>query len=98
MEKTQDTSPWYLYILRINNGSLYTGITTNVERRITEHQQGGKKAAKYLRGKGPIEKIFSQKIGSRSEALQIERAVKKLSKAEKESIVQGNGDLTALLR
>ena len=44
---------WYLYLIRIHNGSLYTGITTDVDRRFAEHVAGGKKAAKYFRGKGP---------------------------------------------
>ena len=77
---------WYLYIIRTNQGHLYTGITQDVARRFLEHKEGGKKAAKYLRGKGPLKLVFQQKIGSHSSALKAERALKKLPKQQKESL------------
>ena len=79
-------SEWTLYLICTKNGELYTGITQDVERRFTEHVAGGKKAAKYLKGRGPLKLVFQQKIGSRSEALKAEAAVKKMPKAEKEKI------------
>jgi putative endonuclease len=78
---------WTLYMIRTQNGALYTGITQDVERRFAEHSDGGRKAAKYLRGRGPLKLVFQQKIGSRSEALKAEAAVKKMSKPEKEEMV-----------
>jgi putative endonuclease len=78
---------WTLYIIRTQNGALYTGITQDVERRYAEHSDGGRKAAKYLRGRGPLKLVFQQKIGTRSEALKAEAAVKKMSKPEKEGMV-----------
>ncbi|HKJ82861.1 MAG TPA: GIY-YIG nuclease family protein [Mariprofundaceae bacterium] len=78
-------STWFLYLIRCRDGSLYTGITTDVARRIAEHESG--KGAKYLRGKGPLTLVHQQKIGSRSEALAAEAAVKKLSRAEKEAMI-----------
>ena len=74
-------------MIRTKNGALYTGITQDVERRFAEHVAGGKKGAKYLRGRGPLNLVFRQKIGSRSEALKAEAAVKNMSKGEKEEMV-----------
>jgi len=82
-------SDWYLYLIRVKGGSLYTGIATDVERRFSEHVAGGRKGAKYLRGRGPLQLVFRQKIGSRSQALKAEAAVKKMPKTEKENLVRG---------
>jgi putative endonuclease len=76
---------WSLYLVRCKGGHLYTGIATDVERRFAKHQSG--KGAKYLRGKNPLELVFQQKIGSRSEALKIEALIKKWPKADKEKII-----------
>lgn len=81
-------SIWYLYIVRCNDGSLYTGITTDVERRIIEHQEQGKLCAKYLRGKSPIKLVYSKKIGSKSSAAKLEAQIKGWSKAEKERFIK----------
>jgi putative endonuclease len=78
---------WHLYMIRTKNGELYTGITQDVERRFTEHVAGGKKGAKYLRGRGPLQLVFQQKIGTRSQASKAEAAVKKMPKVEKEGMV-----------
>jgi len=83
-------SQWTLYLIRLKNGDLYTGITTDIERRFAEHQAGGKKAARYLRGKGPLQLVYKRHIGSRSAALQAEAAVKKLPKPAKEQLVAGS--------
>ncbi len=74
-------------MIRLANGSLYTGIAENVGRRFEEHREGGRKAAKALRGKGPLALVYRQAVGTRSEALKAEAAVKKLTKQEKENIV-----------
>ncbi|WP_223292962.1 MULTISPECIES: GIY-YIG nuclease family protein [Shewanella] len=76
-------SNWKLYMIRCNNGHLYTGVTTDIERRFKEHQAGGVKAAKYLRGKGPLSLAYSEDMGNRSEALKREIAVKKLTRKQK---------------
>ncbi len=80
-------SDWYLYLIRVKKGHLYTGIAKDIEARFAEHVADGKKCAKYLRGKGPLKLLFSQKIGSRSLALKAEAAVKKMSKGKKEEMV-----------
>jgi len=82
-QQAQDKT-WYLYMVRCPNGALYTGITTDVQRRFCEHQAG--KGAKYLRGKSPLTLAYQQDIGSHSDALKAEHAMKKRAKAEKESI------------
>ncbi len=76
-------------MIRLANGSLYTGIAENVERRFEEHRENGRKAAKALRGKGPLALVYRRAVGTRSEALKAEAAVKKLTKQEKENIVLG---------
>ena len=77
---------WWLYIIRTQKGHLYTGITTNVERRFLEHQQG-KIGAKYLRSKGPLTLVYQAEIGGRSLTAKVEYAIKALSKSRKEAIV-----------
>ncbi|AHG20911.1 hypothetical protein Z042_15860 [Chania multitudinisentens RB-25] len=76
---------WHLYMLRMPGGMLYTGITTDVARRIAQHQTG--KGAKALRGKGELELVFHCQIGDRSTALKLEYQVKQLSKKQKENLV-----------
>ena len=76
---------WFLYLIRCKSGQLYTGITTDVERRFAEHESG--KGAKFLRGKSPLQLVYQKKVGSRSEALKAELMVKKLSKADKEELI-----------
>lgn len=78
-------SVWSVYLIRCSGGQLYTGITTDVERRLSEHKSG--KGAKFLRGKAPLELAFAQPVGSRSAALKTEAAIKKLSKAAKEALI-----------
>ena len=79
---------WHLYLVRCRDGSLYTGITTNVARRFAEHQENSGAGAKYLRGRGPLVLVFQKKLGSRSLALGVESRVKKLPKARKEELVR----------
>lgn len=77
---------WYLYILRCGDGSLYTGITTDVPRRLEVHRQG--KGAKYTRGRSPLTLCYQEECGTHSEALKRELAVKALTRAEKEALIQ----------
>lgn len=76
---------WYIYLIRCNNNSLYTGITTDVERRFNEHCLG--KGAKYLRGKGPLKLVLQNEVGSKSEAAKLEYYIKKLPKLKKEELL-----------
>ena len=76
-------------MIRCKNGRLYTGITTDVERRFAEHSSNDKKGAKCLRGKAPLTLVMKKKIGSKGMALKMEAQVKKLSKIKKEMFVDG---------
>ncbi len=86
---------WSLYLVRCGDGSLYTGIATDVARRFAEHQSG--KGARYLRGRGPLELVYRHPVGNRSEALQLEHRVKRLSKQQKEHLVQRPTSLATVL-
>jgi predicted GIY-YIG superfamily endonuclease len=77
---------WYLYILRCGDGTLYTGITTDVEARLAQHRCG--KGAKYTRGRGPLELVYSEECGTHSDALKRELAIKSLSREEKQNLIQ----------
>lgn len=79
---------WSLYMIRTRDGSLYTGIATDVARRFEEHKTHPSKGARYLRGRSPLSLVFKKQIGSRSLALKAEGRIKKLSKEEKEKIVR----------
>ncbi|MCL1140526.1 GIY-YIG nuclease family protein [Shewanella pneumatophori] len=78
---------WFLYMVRCANGQLYTGITTDVTRRFSEHQSGSAKSAKFLRGKGPLSLVYSETVGSHSDALKREIALKKWPRAKKLALI-----------
>lgn len=88
---------WHIYILRTAAGSLYTGITTDVARRVEEHA-GGMKGAKSLRGKGPLELVYQCQAADRSEASRLEARIKKLPRRDKERLVAGNQEVLAKIR
>ena len=77
---------WKLYILRCGDGTLYTGITTDVEKRLEAHRTG--KGAKYTRGRSPLELVYQEACGDHSAALKRELEIKKLSRDEKEKLIQ----------
>jgi len=72
-------------MLRCGDGSIYTGIATDVPRRISEHRQGSR-GAKYLRGRGPLELVYQRSIGDRGIATKIEYRLKQLPRHEKENL------------
>lgn len=77
---------WKLYILRCGDGSLYTGITVDVQARLLQHQQGI--GAKYTRGRGPLELVFEEECEDHSVALKREHQIKRLTRAEKLLLIQ----------
>jgi putative endonuclease len=89
---------WSLYLVRCRDGSLYTGIATDVERRLAEHRQSHGPGSKYLRGRGPLELVFHKEIGNRSLALRLENKVKKLPRAKKEDLVISGEYIELLLK
>jgi putative endonuclease len=78
---------WSVYIVRCRDGSLYTGIATDVRRRIAEHARDRGRGAKFLRGRGPLLLVFQRAIGTRGLALRVESAIKKVPKARKEELI-----------
>lgn len=88
---------WYLYILRCTDGSLYTGITTDIDRRFAEHKRGGVKGAKSLRGRRPVDIVYSRQLPSRQEALRLEAGIKRLVKYKKERLIAGDRELMEAL-
>ena len=79
---------WQVYIIRCSDDSLYTGITLDVERRLTEH--GGARGAKYFRGKRPRQLVYLEGGHTRSSACQREAAIKKLTRAAKLRLIDGH--------
>ena len=75
------TSVWHIYLLECEDGTLYTGITTDVDRRFAEHLNG--KGARYTRSHPPRRLLASATVGGRSDALKAELALKALPRAEK---------------
>lgn len=72
---------WHLYILRCGDGTLYTGITTDVEKRLEAHRSG--RGAKYTRSRGPLELVYREECGTHGDALRRELQVKKLKRNQK---------------
>lgn len=77
---------WYVYILRCGDGTLYTGITTDVQRRLQMHRSG--KGAKYTRGRQPLELVYREACEDHSQALKREWQIKQLPRAEKEKLIK----------
>ncbi|HHH48627.1 MAG TPA: GIY-YIG nuclease family protein [Gammaproteobacteria bacterium] len=80
-------TPWYVYILRCADGSLYTGVATDLERRLAEHNGSGKLGARYTRARRPVTLVYSEPAESRAAACRREAAIKKLRRVEKERLV-----------
>ena len=78
---------WTVYILECGDGTLYTGITTDVENRLEQHRSG--KGAKYTRGRGPLELVYREACGTHSDALKREYQIKQLSRQEKQLLIEG---------
>lgn len=76
---------WFVYMLRCGDGTLYTGVTDNVERRLAAHRVG--KGAKYTRGRGPLKLVYQEQVPDKSAALRREYQIKQLPKQEKEGLI-----------
>jgi putative endonuclease len=79
------TPAWWVYLLRCGDGTLYCGIALDVAARLKQHQAG--RGAKYTRGRGPLELAYQEACGSKAEALRRERALKRLRRVAKESLI-----------
>lgn len=83
--------PWTVYLARCRDGSLYTGITTNPDRRLAEHNSGSGGA--YTRSRLPLAMVYTEVVADRSSALRRELAIKRLSREEKEALADPAGTL-----
>lgn len=79
---------WTVYILECGDGTLYTGITDDLERRLKAHSRG--KGAKYTRGRGPLKLRYREELADKGAALKRECAIKRLRKSEKIALFRGN--------
>jgi putative endonuclease len=81
-----DMSDWTVYMLRCSDNSLYTGITTDIERRIREHNGSGR-GARYTRGRQPVSLAWMESVASRSEACRREHQVRNLNRLKKQALM-----------
>ena len=86
-KQTTDLKPWFVYILRCADNTLYTGVTTDISRRLNQHNGKIKNGAKYTRHRQPVELVYQETSDSRSEACKREYAIKDLSKPQKEILI-----------
>ena len=77
---------WFVYMLRCADGSLYTGYTDDVQRRLATHQSG--KGAKYTRSRLPVELVYHECFATKEEAMSREYAIKRLTRREKEQLLK----------
>lgn len=82
-----DLPAWHLYVVRCRDGTLYTGIATDVERRLREHAGG--RGARFLRGRGPLELVYRHPAGDQGRALRLEQRVKRLPRRQKLLLIAG---------
>lgn len=76
----------YTYILECSDGSFYTGWTNDIEKRVTDHNEG--RGAKYTRGRTPVELVYYETFQTKEEAMKREYAIKHLSKTQKEKLIK----------
>ena len=79
-------SSWFVYMVRCSDNSLYTGITTDLARRLDEHNNK-KTAAAYTRSRRPVTMVYNEKCKSRSEATRREAMIRKLGRPGKEKLI-----------
>ncbi len=89
-EAETDVPKWYVYIIRASDDSLYTGVTTNVERRFAEHGHPDKRA-RYFRGRKPLQVVYTERLENRSSAQRREAEIKKLTRKRKLELVYEYG-------
>lgn len=80
---------WYVYLLRCADGSLYAGITTDLDRRLAQHNAGTGTGAKYTRARRPVSVVWHEAATDRAAASRREHQVRSLPKVAKETLVAG---------
>jgi len=88
-KRRKNAASWMLYVLKCSDNTLYTGITTDVLRRVHQHNSGT--ASRYTRSRLPVKLVFGEPCLSRSQALKKEYAMKRLSRKKKEEFIRDNG-------
>jgi len=78
---------WFVYMAQCSDGTLYTGCTNHVDKRIAKHNSG--KGAKYTSRRLPVHLVYSTPVANRSEAQKLEYRIKQLSRAEKQKLIRG---------
>lgn len=78
-------NPWWVYVVRCGDGTYYTGISPDVEKRIALHNEG--RGAKYTAGRRPVQLVYSEELTNRSAASRREAEIKKLSRVQKEALI-----------
>ncbi len=81
-------SQWFVYMVECADGSLYTGITTDLHRRVAEHNSDGPQAAHYTRSRAPVSLVYQEPWPDRAAASRREAALKRLSRAEKQALIR----------
>ncbi|HRH24365.1 MAG TPA: GIY-YIG nuclease family protein [Candidatus Paceibacterota bacterium] len=87
---TSSKKKWTVYILECQDGSLYSGITTDMERRLAEHNGIGARGARYTRARRPLQLVHTERFATRSAASIREAALKKLTRSEKLALIKRN--------
>lgn len=87
--KTESNHGWYVYIVQCADQTLYTGISTDVARRVEEHNQSPKAAA-YTRSRRPVELVYCEPCSDRSAALKRENAIRRLNSDAKKNLIKNN--------
>ena len=98
MSRTVAAPAWHVYIVRTRDGTLYTGVTTDVTRRLAEHRADRGRGARYLHGRAPLEIVYRRRLGDRGLALSVEWRLKRRPRADKQAIISGRLSRRALLR
>lgn len=87
-DKNSSGTSWVVYIAQGSDGTFYTGITKDVQRRMREHNQVDSRSAKYLRTRRPVKLVYMEKVSSQGEAMKREREIKRFSREKKEQLVK----------
>ena len=85
---TMYQQPWFVYLLLCADGSYYAGITTDLERRVREHNESSR-GARYTRARRPLSLAYSESCASRSEACRREQQLRRLPHASKRALCKG---------
>lgn len=92
-----DGKDWFVYVLQCSNGALYTGVTTDVPRRVQEHADQGRRCARFTRAFAPVELVYNCRVGEKRLAYRTEYRIKKLARDRKDRMVSENFSKSDLL-